>query len=261
MKRKMIALLMFALMSLSLLAGCAKDADTFTVGFDAEFPPYGYQNEQGEYVGFDLDLAAEVCKRQGWELVKKPIDWNAKDQELDTGSIDCIWNGFTIQGREDLYTWTVPYVDNSQVIVVKSDSGIKSDADLAGKNLVVQSDSSAQAALTGEDASDSNKALVKSLKQLTEVADYNSAFMMLESGAVDAIALDVGVADYQLQQRQGFQKLDLILAAEQYGVGFKKGNTELRDTVEKTLMEMVQDGTFTKIAETWGLSSAVCLGK
>ena len=152
MKRKMIALLMFALMSLSLLAGCAKDADTFTVGFDAEFPPYGYQNEQGEYVGFDLDLAAEVCKRQGWELVKKPIDWNAKDQELDTGSIDCIWNGFTIQGREDLYTWTVPYVDNSQVIVVKSDSGIKSAADLAGKNLVVQSDSSAQAALTGEDA-------------------------------------------------------------------------------------------------------------
>jgi len=261
MKRKMIALLMFAMMTLSLLAGCAKDADTFTVGFDAEFPPYGYQDENGEYTGFDLELAAELCKRLDWELVKKPIDWNAKDQELDTGSIDCIWNGFTIQGREDLYTWTVPYVDNSQVVVVKADSGIKSAADLSGKIMVVQSDSSAQAALTGEDATDSNKALVKSLKELTEVADYNSAFMMLESGAVNAIALDVGVADYQLAQRSGFVKLDLVLAAEQYGIGFKKGNTELRDTVEKTLMEMVQDGTFTKIAADWGLSSAVCLGK
>ena len=152
-------------------------------------------------------------------------------------------------------------MDNSQVVVVKADSGIKSAADLSGKIMVVQSDSSAQAALTGEDATDSNKALVKSLKELTEVADYNSAFMMLESGAVDAIALDVGVADYQLAQRSGFVKLDLVLAAEQYGIGFKKGNTELRDTVEKTLMEMVQDGTFTKIAADWGLSSAVCLGK
>ena len=261
MKRKMFSLVLATLMILSLLCGCGKEADTFTVGFDAEFPPYGYQDENGEYTGFDLELAEELCKRLGWELVKKPIDWDAKDQELNTGSIDCIWNGFTIQRREDLYTWTVPYVDNSQVIVVKAGAGITGTADLAGKNLVVQADSSALAALTGEGATDANKALVKSLKELTQVADYNTAFMMLESGAVNAIALDVGVADYQLQQRQGVAKLDLVLAAEQYGIGFKKGNTELRDTVEKTLMEMVKDGTFTKIAEKWGLSSAVCLGK
>ena len=151
MKRKMFSLVLATLMILSLLCGCGKEADTFTVGFDAEFPPYGYQDENGEYTGFDLELAEELCKRLGWELVKKPIDWNAKDQELNTGSIDCIWNGFTIQGREDLYTWTVPYVDNSQVIVVKAGAGITGTADLAGKNLVVQADSSALAALTGED--------------------------------------------------------------------------------------------------------------
>ena len=86
---------------------------TFTVGFDAEFPPYGYKDESGEYVGFDLDLAQEVCNRNGWTLVKQPIDWDSKDMELDSGSIDCIWNGFTMNGREDEYTWSEPYIDNS----------------------------------------------------------------------------------------------------------------------------------------------------
>ncbi|MBQ4257363.1 MAG: transporter substrate-binding domain-containing protein, partial [Oscillospiraceae bacterium] len=121
------------------------DERTFTVGFDAEFPPYGYQDESGEYVGFDLDLAQEVCKRNGWELVKQPIDWDSKDMELSTGAIDCIWNGFTIDGREDAYTWSVPYIDNSQVIVVKEGSGISAAADLAGKTVCVQADSSALA--------------------------------------------------------------------------------------------------------------------
>ena len=89
------------------------DQKTFTVGFDAEFPPYGYRDENGEYVGFDLELAEEVCNRQGWELVKQPIDWDSKDMELDSGAIDCIWNGFTMNGREDEYTWSEPYIDNS----------------------------------------------------------------------------------------------------------------------------------------------------
>lgn len=123
----------------------------FIVGFDAEFPPYGYKDESGEYVGFDLDLAAEVCKRQGWELVKQPIDWDSKDMELDSGAIDCIWNGFTMNGREDQYTFSVPYVDNSQVFVVAEDAGIETKADLAGKAVGVQKDSSALAALEGDE--------------------------------------------------------------------------------------------------------------
>ena len=273
--KKAIAIAAAALMLLTLLAGCGNNATTpdngeqtqiktFTVGFDAEFPPYGYQDENGEYVGFDLDLAAEVCARNGWELVKKPINWDSKDMELETELIDCIWNGFTINGREDKYTWSTPYVDNSQVVVVGKDSGIASYADLAGKIVAAQAGSSALAALTeNEDGSnEENIALAESLEKLVEVPDYNTAFMNLEAGAVDAIAMDIGVAQYQLEQRgDAFVILDGTLAAEQYGIGFKLGNTELRDAVQKTLDEMAADGTFAKIAEKWGLAQAVCLGK
>ena len=276
--KKVIAIAAAALMLLTLLAGCGNNATTpdngeqtqtktFTVGFDAEFPPYGYQDENGEYVGFDLDLAAEVCARNGWELVKKPINWDSKDMELETELIDCIWNGFTINGREDKYTWSTPYVDNIQVVVVGKDSGIASYADLAGKIVAAQAGSSALAALTeNEDGSnDENIALAESFEKLVEVPDYNTAFMNLEAGAVDAIAMDIGVAQYQLEQRgDAFVILDGTLAAEQYGIGFKLGNTELRDAVQKTLDEMAADGTFAKIAEKWekwGLAQAVCLGK
>ena len=276
--KKAIAIAAAALMLLTLLAGCGNNAatpdngeqtqtKTFTVGFDAEFPPYGYQDDNGEYVGFDLDLAAEVCARNGWELVKKPINWDSKDMELETELIDCIWNGFTINGREDKYTWSTPYVDNSQVVVVGKDSGIASYADLAGKIVAVQAGSSALAALTeNEDGSnEENIALAESFEKLVEVPDYNTAFMNLEAGAVDAIAMDIGVAQYQLEQRgDAFVILDGTLAAEQYGIGFKLGNTELRDAVQKTLDEMAADGTFAKIAEKyekWGLAQAVCLGK
>ena len=100
---------------------------TFTVGFDAEYPPYGFKADDGSYVGFDLDLAQEVCNRNGWELVRQPIDWNSKDMELDAGNIDCIWNGFTMTGREDDYTWVGPYVNNSIMFVVTADSGTNSD--------------------------------------------------------------------------------------------------------------------------------------
>ena len=276
--KKVIAIAAAALMLLTLLAGCGNNTTTpdngeqtqtktFTVGFDAEFPPYGYQDENGEYVGFDLDLAAEVCARNGWELVKKPINWDSKDMELETELIDCIWNGFTINGREDKYTWSTPYVDNSQVVVVGKDSGIASYADLAGKIVAAQAGSSALAALTeNEDGSnEENIALAESFEKLVEVPDYNTAFMNLEAGAVDAIAMDIGVAQYQLEQRgDAFVILDGTLAAEQYGIGFKLGNTELRDAVQKTLDEMAADGTFAKIAEKyekWGLAQAVCLGK
>ena len=230
---------------------------TFTVGFDAEFPPYGYMDENGEYTGFDLELAAEVCNRNGWTLVKQPIDWDAKDMELSSGSIDCIWNGFTMNGREDQYTFTVPYVDNSQVFVVKADSGITAPSDLAGKIVGVQKDSSALAALEG-DAAD----LAATFAEMTQFADYNTGFLNLDAGAVDAIAVDIGVADYQLESRgDGFVILDEKLATEQYGIGFKLGNTELKDQVEATLLEMAEDGTFMEIAKKYGLEDSVCLGK
>ncbi|MEE0153583.1 MAG: amino acid ABC transporter substrate-binding protein [Acetatifactor sp.] len=266
MKRVLVAVLAIS-MAAGVLTGCgSKGSDkTFTVGFDAEFPPYGYRDDNGEYVGFDLDLAAEVCKRQGWELVKQPIDWDAKDMELSSGAIDCIWNGFTMNGREDAYTWTEPYVDNSQVFVVAAASGVQNKEELAGKVVAVQKDSSALAALNDEENAD-NIALRDSFAQLIEYADYNTAFMDLEQGAVDAVAIDIGVAQYQIAQREAgkfvmLQGEDNKLAVEQYAVGFLKGNDELRDTVQKTLDEMAADGTVTQIAEKWGLTDSVCLGK
>ena len=252
--KKYLALFLTMVMGASVLAGCggSDSAKTFTVGFDAEYPPYGYRTESGDYAGFDLDLAAEVCERNGWELVKQPIDWDAKDMELNSGAIDCIWNGFTMNGREDEYAWTDPYVDNSQVFVVKADSGIATFADLAGKSVAVQTDSSAEAAL--KEAPE----LTATFKELLTTADYNTAFMNLDSNAVEAIAMDIGVAKYQMESRDGEYKiLDDVLSAEQYAVGFAKNNTELRDKVQKTLDEMRKDGKFAEIAEKWDLTDSV----
>lgn len=271
MKKKMARLLTWMLMA-ALLIGplmprVVKAADNeengdavFVVGFDAEFPPYGYKDESGEYVGFDLDLAQEVCNRNGWTLKKQPIEWNSKDMELNSGSIDCIWNGFTMNGREAEYTWTTPYVDNSQVVIVKNDSGIETLDDLSGKVVAVQADSSALAALTGEDASEENVALAESFADLQQVGDYNSAFMNLDSGAVDAVCMDIGVANYEIKSRgDEFVILEERLSSEKYAIGFKLGNTELRDQVQATLLEMLADGTFEQIATEWGLEDSVCL--
>ena len=219
---------------------------TLIVGFDQDFPPMGFVGDNGEYTGFDLDLAKEVASRLGLEYKAQPVAWDSKDMELESGNIDCIWNGFTITGREDDYTWTTPYMANKQVFIVANDSDIKSQADLAGKNVEVQADSSAETALK------ENPDLTNTFGQLLTTADYNTAFMDLEQGAVDAVAMDVIVAGYQIKQRNAdFKILDDSLSEEEYGVGFKKGNTELRDKVQATLEEMAADGTLAKISDEW----------
>lgn len=276
MKKKMVSILTAAFCVSALLAGCgfadtaktsassagaasssADGTTTFTVGFDAEYPPYGYMDDEtGDYTGFDLELAEAVCEIYGWKLVKTPINWDAKDTELNSGAIDCIWNGFTMTGREDSYTWSKPYMENSQVFVVAKDSGIKSQADLAGKVVECQMDSSAEAAL--KEAPE----LTATFGQLLTTTDYNTAFMDLEQGAVDAIAMDVIVAGYQISQRNAdFEILDDSLASEQYAIGFKKGNTELRDKVQGALEEMAADGTLKTISEKWFGEDVTTVGK
>ena len=229
---------------------------TLIVGFDQDFPPMGFVGDNGEYTGFDLDLAKEVASRLGLEYKAQPVAWDSKDMELESGNIDCIWNGFTITGREDDYTWTTPYMANKQVFVVANDSDIKSQADLAGKVVEVQADSSAEAALK------ENQDLANTFGQLLTTPDYNTAFMDLEQGAVDAVAMDVIVAGYQIKQRNAdFKILDDSLSEEEYGVGFKKGNTELRDKVQGGLEEMAADGTLAKISDEWFGEDVTTIGK
>lgn len=282
MKKRAALLLALAMLATTVLAGCGSkedksadnkkedkkeakvenDDETLIVGFDASFPPYGYKDDDGEYVGFDLELAQEVCDRNDWKLVKQPVDWDAKDMEIDSGTIDCIWNGFTMNGREDEYTWSDPYIDNKQVMVVATDSGINSFDDLSGKLVETQADSSALAALQGD-----QKKLADTFGSLTEIAEYNTAFMDLESGACDAIAMDIGVAYYQINSRKNpddYKVLDEEISSEQYAAGFKLGNEELRDKVQATLAEMAEDGTVAKIAEKYedfGVPGSLCIGK
>lgn len=262
MKKKMMAAVLAAVMAVGMVSVVPVYADadskTLVVGFDAEYPPFGYMNDDGEYVGFDLDLAQKVCDNLGWELVKTPIMWDSKDADLNSGIIDCIWNGFTINGREDDYTWSDPYLNNEQVMVVAADSGIEKLDDLAGKNVVVQAASAALDALNSDD----NKDLTASFASLTENPDYNTAFMNLDSGAADAIAVDIGVAKYQLSQREEgkYVILDEPIQSEEYGIGFKKGNDELKDTVWEEVLKLYDAGEVDKLAEKYEVADMLCIG-
>ena len=180
--------------------------------------------------------------------------------ELNSGTIDCIWNGFTINGREDDYTWSDPYINNEQVIVVAKDSGIEKLADLKGKNVVVQAASAALDALNNDD----NKELKDSFASLTENPDYNTAFMNIDSGAADAVAVDIGVANYQLSQRgkDKYVILDEPIQNEQYGIGFKKGNDELKDLVWDEVKKLDESGEVDKLADKYELDkSMLCISE
>ncbi len=242
---KLLPVLLFSL--LLLLTGCGEQEDTFTVGFDANFPPYGFKAADGTYTGFDLELAEEVAKRNGWKLVKKPIEWNAKDMELKNGSIDCIWNGFTINGRENDYEWSAPYVSNKQVVLVLADSPVRTLADLSGKAVAVQTDTPVKKEL---EQGGSRAELGKTFRNLVVTPNYNNAVMELEAGSVDAVAMDIGVANAKMAAGK-FRILDEALMSEEYGIGFLKGNTALRDKVQKTLNGMVKDGTAAKISRKY----------
>ena len=243
----LLALLMlFALCACGQSAAPAAEKQKLIVGFDAEFPPFGYIAEDGSYDGFDLAMAAALCERLGWDFEAVAIDWNAKDAELSSGNINCIWNGFTYTGREEDYTWSDPYVDNSIVLVVKADSGIASLEDLAGRSVM------AQAASSAVDAIASNEAFAASLGEVVELADYNTGFMELKQGTVDAVAADLGVASYQIANNAGdYVILGEPISTEQYAVGFLKGNTALRDAVNAELLKMAEDGTMLKIAQDY----------
>ncbi|WP_314057509.1 amino acid ABC transporter substrate-binding protein [Shuttleworthella satelles] len=229
--------------------GDVKNTDqNLIVGFDQNFPPFGYLDSNGNFTGFDLELAQEAANRMKVELVLQPIDWETKDLELSAGTIDCIWNGFSVNGREKNYTFSDSYMNNAQVFVVRKNSGIEDEQGLAGKVVDVQKESSAETALNSKE----EETLKNSFAQLNQVADYNTAMMDLESGAVDAVAMDKFVALDQMKNKPDkFQILNEQISSEQYAVAFLKGNTQLRDQVNSVLHEMDTDGTFAKISQKY----------
>ncbi len=268
MKKKFLSVLAVACvacLSAALLAGCSSNQSSqsssdgapagnkLVVGFDNSYPPYGFMDENNQPTGFDLDLAQEVATRNGWDIQLEAIDWDAKDALLNQGTINCIWNGFTLEGREDNYTFSEPYMLNEQVVVVKKGSGINSLSDLAGKTVVTQADSAALDVLEGD-----QKELADTFKDLQTLPDYNNAFMQLESGMVDAVACDLSIAQYQISAKpDAYEQLD-PLSSEHYAVGFKKGDDALAQKVTDTLKEMYNDGTVAKLIEkysSYGMSA------
>jgi polar amino acid transport system substrate-binding protein len=229
----------------------------FVLGLDDSFPPMGYRNDDNEIVGFDIDLAKEVTSRMGVELVLQPIDWNAKEQELNTGNIDCIWNGFTITDeRKENMNFTEAYVNNAQVAVVKEGSAVKTLDDLKGKRVGLQAGSSAAEAIN------SNEAFASSLKQVVEVKDNLTALMDLEIGGVDAVVLDLFVANDNIKRSsKAFRIIEEPLSSEKYGIGFRKNDSALRNEVQNTLDDMAYDGTMAEISTDWFDGDITIIGK
>lgn len=226
----------------------------FVVGFDAEFDPFGFLDGD-EYKGFDLDLAREVCRRRGWTFVPHPLAWDAKEEVLQSGAVSCIWSGFTIQGREDAYEWTPPYVDNSQVVLVLAPSALQTLKDLLGRNLAVQVETPVLATLQpGGDCEEFGA----SLGSIHEFRTCNDAVAALERGAVDAVAMDIGVARRKMADRPGaFRLLDEPIMTETYGIGFRKGDADLRDQVWATYRDMLADGTVEPLAARYGVDGVI----
>ena len=229
-------------------SGSAEAKFTLVLGFDAGFKPYGYIDDDGNYTGVDIDLAKEVCERNGWELQLEPIDWDAKDALINAGTITCIWNGFTITDvRRENYEFTEPYMRNAQVVVVKAGSEVTTLSDLAGKHVMTQTESAGLELLTDEEDDYAEIAKTFAGGQPETLGDYNNIFMQLESGAVDAVVCDLSVAmDHMAAKPDAFVIVE-ELNAESFGVGFKKGETELAQTVNDTLRAMYEDGTVEKI--------------
>lgn len=258
---KKIVLAVLAAAAVFTMAGCKKtDSKKFVLGLDASFPPMGFTEADGSIVGYDIDLGKEVAKRLGLEFVAKPIDWNSKEMELSSGSIDCIWNGFTITDeRREAMSFTDAYLMNDQVLVVRANSGIKTLTDAKGISVACQSGSSAEEAIRdNKDFADSLKAVVYYEENLTALTD-------LKVGSVDGVVMDSIVARYAISTSNdnSLIVLDEALAAEGYGIGFRKSSdgAKLRDDVWNTLIEMTNDGTVAKISTKWFGKDISVIGK
>ena len=224
-----------------------KARGVFVLGLDDSFPPLGYRDDDNNIVGYDIDLAKEVAKRLGVQFKAQPIDWDAKEMELETGKIDCIWNGFTItEDRKKALSMSFPYLDNEQVLVVRQNGAIKTLDDMRGRVVGYQSGSSAQEAI------DDNPGFKNTLADIIAFKENITALNDLKVGGVDGVVMDSVVANYSIAQTgEPFEIVKNSLANEEYGIGFRKKEPELRDEVERILKEMVADGTVASISKKW----------
>ena len=249
--KKRLALLLAAVLTLSMvMAGCGskeetseekKEGDEFVVGFDQDFPPMGFVGDDGEYTGFDLELAEEVCNRLGWKFRPEPIAWDSKDALIEQGDIDCIWNGFTINGREEDYTWSEPYLNNKQVFVVREDSGIESIDDLAGKKIGVQETTTGDI-YASDDFGEDN---------VIRYANGAVAVEALKAGKVDCVIIDNEPAKAYVAANEGLKILETSYADEDYAIAVSKDNPELKDAIDAALKELIADGSLQKIVDKY----------
>jgi polar amino acid transport system substrate-binding protein len=232
-------------------------AGKLTLGLDDAFPPMGFRNEANEIVGYDIDLAREVARRLGVALVPQPIDWNSKEQELATGQIDCIWNGFSITPeRRKALLFSPPYLKNAQVIVVRNDSPVRTLGGLAGKS------AGTQAGSASIDALDDAPEFRNSLKEVVEYKDFLTALMDLDVGGIDAVVIDLVVANDNIRRSgKDFRILDERLGEEEFGIGFRLGDEALAGKIWEILLEMAKDGTAARISAQWFGADISIIGK
>lgn len=235
-----------------------QDKGVLILGCDDEFPPMGFIDEEsGALVGFDIDLAVAVAEKLGVTLEAKPIDWATKELELTSGNIDVIWNGYTITGeRAEKVTFAGPYLQNSQLLVVRADSDVKNKTDLTGRTLGVQSDSAAESLVEADDAFKS------SLKEVRSYDTYQQALLDLEtSDRIDAVGVDKILIEYVMQQKPGvFKILSDALGDEYFGIGCRPDAFALRDAIDKALDELYEDGTIDEICAKWFTENIVIRG-
>ena len=248
--KKFLAVLLAALMVVSLCA-CGQKASSkqkFVMGIDAEYPPFSYIGEDGNYTGFDVEVCRAACEKLGWDFEVFGVNWDEKLVQLDAKECDCVWSGMTILDsmKEAGYIISDPYYDNTQVLLVKEDAGFASSADLAGKVVAVQLGTSGEALLQGDLAD-----MAATFENVVTCDSFLKCFTELAGGAVDAVFVDAPVAKSYAAENAGFAIIDEQLGAEQYGIAFRSSDQALCDSIQKAVSELVADGTYAKIAENY----------
>lgn len=223
-----------------------EDRGYFIVGLDDTFAPMGFRDNSGNLIGFDVDLAKEVSRRLGVEVRFQPIEWDAKVLELNSGTIDMIWNGLTItESRLEEMSFSTPYLSNSQIIMVKAGSTIETMNDLVGKTVGVQISSASDDAVSAS-------SIFTDLGGYERYDTFNLALVELSNGTIDAVVIDEIMGRYIISQNEGqYEVLEDNFGEETYGIGFRLESTDIRDRFNQVLLDMINDGTAAEISINW----------